>query len=177
MMILVPVTLLRESVVSSIPELYSRGQIADLERMLRTSATVAAAPALVLLFSLVVVPQWALLTVFGPGYAASSGTLVILALGQIVVVLAGNCQVSLMMTGNERSIAMLNAVTAVMLLVGGAFAARYFGTMGLALASAGTTALRCICAWWWTRQCVGVWTHPSLKVSFPWRLGKQGAGA
>ncbi len=56
MMILVPATLLRESVVSSIPELFKQGQLGRLERVLRTTATVSAVPAVAVMVALNVVP-------------------------------------------------------------------------------------------------------------------------
>jgi O-antigen/teichoic acid export membrane protein len=168
LMIFVPVTLMQQSIVSSIPELYSQRQLGRLERMLRVTATIAAVPSLVVLFTLILFPVDSLTFVFGPRFANAADVLMILSAAQIIVLLAGSSQFSLMMTGHERTVAILNALSTAALVVGGYFAALRYGIVGLALASAGTTAMRCFCAWAYTRIRVGVWTHPLVVFRPGW---------
>ncbi len=69
-----------------------------------------------------------------------------------------------MMTGHERALMVFNAVSALFLVVVGSLAAMRFGVIGLSMASAAATGLRCVCAWGYTRLRVGVWTHPTITL-------------
>jgi O-antigen/teichoic acid export membrane protein len=168
MMIFVPVTLMQQSIVSSIPELYSQKQFGQLERMLRTTATIAAAPSLVVLFALMLFPAYSLSLVFGPRFTGAADILVILSAAQILVLLAGSSQFSLMMTGHERTVAALNPISTAVLLICGLFAASRYGVVGLAVSSAAATATRCLCTWAYTKLRVGVWTHPLILFRPGW---------
>lgn len=104
LVMLVSVSLLMVNAVVAplIPELNTRGRRADLERLLRRTAAIAAIPAIGALAGMVVCGGAVLAIVYGDYYARGAVVLVILSLGQLVNVLAGSCNLVLVMTGNQN---------------------------------------------------------------------------
>lgn len=154
-----PVQMAMLTIIASIPELYAQNRRAELERLLRNTALLAAVPALLALAALVLFPKLILGLIFGGNYDEAAGPLVILALGHLTLILSGNPVHVLTMTGRERTAVAVNFLSALVLLIGAPLAAWSFGIYGLACASAAGLAFQSIVLWWLARQQVGVWTH------------------
>jgi O-antigen/teichoic acid export membrane protein len=163
-----PVQMAMLTIIASIPELHAQNRRAELERLLRNTALLAAVPALLALGALVLFPKLILGLIFGGNYDEATGPLLILALGHLTLILSGNPVHVLTMTGRERTAVIVNFLSALVLVIGAPLAAYFFGIHGLAAASAAGLAFQSVVLWWLARQQVGVWTH----VGFP-RRGRE----
>jgi O-antigen/teichoic acid export membrane protein len=154
-----PVQMAMLTIVSSIPRLYARQQTTALERLVRGAATAAAIPSLAAIALLMLFPRQLLTLVLGSAYAAAAPILMVMAVGHVVLVLSGNPQHLLTMTGRHRPVLMVNLLSAAVLIVAGAIGARWFGAVGLAAASAGSLIVQNGWLWALARRDLGIWTH------------------
>lgn len=154
-----PVQMAMLTIVSSIPRLYALQQKAALERLVRGAATAAAIPSLAAIVLLMLFPRQLLTLVLGNAYAAAAPILIVMAVGHVVLVLSGNPQHVLTMTGRHRLVLIVNLLSAVVLIVAGSLGARWFGAVGLAAASAGSLIVQNGLLWALTRRDLGIWTH------------------
>jgi O-antigen/teichoic acid export membrane protein len=159
--------------MSSIPELYVQGRTADLQRLLRRSALVGAAPSLAVLLVILWKPATVLGIVFGEYYRNGAELLVLLSFGQFALVMAGSCALTLSLTGHQRAALRISLLSAALLAVAGPLATWLFGLRGLAVAVVAATITECGLQWGITRNLLGVWTHCApgdlLKVLRLWR--------
>jgi len=82
-----------------------------------------------------------------------------LLVGHYVLVLSGNPQQVLTMTGRHRVVLAVNLVCAVLLVVVGGLGAAWFGAPGLAAGSAASLAMQNAVLWWLARRDLGIRTH------------------
>ncbi len=168
-----PVQMAMMVVMASVPRLYALGRTAELERVVRRAANFAAVPALLAILLLALFPETILQGVFGGSYAGAAPTVLVLILGYLVLVLTGNPPYVLTMTGHHRTVAVVNLLAAIVLVVVGALGAKWFGAPGLAAGSAASFALQNGLLWWLARRRLGVSTHVTLP--FRGALRKQTA--
>ena len=159
-----PVQMAMLTIVSSIPRLNAQSRDKELERMVRGAATIAAVPALMALGALTLFPRQVLGTVLGGAYAGAETAMVIMSLGHFVLVLSGNPQHVLTMTGRHRAVLVVNFFSAVTLIAVGAVGATFFGAPGLAAGAASSLALQNGVLWWLARRELGIWTHVGWPV-------------
>jgi O-antigen/teichoic acid export membrane protein len=157
----IPEQLAMLTIIAIIPDLYARGKMLDLQRMIRQATTLAAIPAVLAAAALVLLPKTILGIAFGPQYQVAAGVLVILALGQVVANLLGPCGYVLLMTGRRWTVLLITFVCGVNAIVCGAIGARYGGMMGLAIAAAFSTAAQITLEWLAVRYYLGIWCHAS----------------
>lgn len=167
LLVSLPVQMLNLTVIASIAELHVQRRLGDLERLLRRSAALAALPSAAAIVVLIVWADPVLELLFGPFFCAAALPLTILAVGQLFLVAAGSCGCALEMSGNHVVVLLVNLVAAVAVVAVGTWAARQFGILGLAVASAGVIAAQSITLWLLAKRIVGVWTHPTLRVFHP----------
>ncbi|MFQ5707300.1 MAG: oligosaccharide flippase family protein [bacterium] len=148
-----------------IAELNAQGQTHKLERVLRLTATLAGLPAFIILIILVLFNRWILGFVFGEFYTGAAVVLILLSFGQLANVSAGSCGLTLMMTGNERTIMWLSVFIGIFSIVGGILAASKFGIIGMASVSSARLVLQNILMLIYTKHKVGIWTHVNLSIN------------
>jgi hypothetical protein len=85
-----------------------------------------------------------------------------MALGHFVLVLTGNPQQVLTMTGRHRTVLAVNILSALALVIVGIVGGYLFGAPGLAAGSALSLALQNGLLWWLARRELGIWTHVRL---------------
>ncbi|HMC12382.1 MAG TPA: lipopolysaccharide biosynthesis protein [Pirellulaceae bacterium] len=158
-----PVQMAMLTIVSAIPRLHAQARSAELERVVRGAANAAAIPALLGLGVLTIFPRQIMSMVFGGAYTGAETTMLVLALGHYVLVLAGNPQHVLTMTGRHRAVLAVNFASAIMLVVVGTAGAYAFGAPGLAAGSAASLILQNSVLWWLARRELGIWTHVGLS--------------
>ena len=161
-----PVQMAMLSIVATIPRLHAQKRLKDLERVVRGAATLAAIPSLGALALLVCFPHFILHFVFGEDYAAAAPVILLMALGQVALVLSGNPIHTLVLTGRQRLALVANLISTIVLIAGGILGTRWFGILGLAAASSSSLAIQNGLLWWFARRHVGVWTHVGT-VSLP----------
>jgi O-antigen/teichoic acid export membrane protein len=164
LLVSLPVQMLNLSVVASVAELHGQRR-RELERLLRRSATLAAAPSVVAIVLLMLCGGPILELLFGPYFREAALPLAILGVGQLVLVAVGSCGCALEMSGNHYVSLAVNLLASVALVVVGVWAARHFGILGLAIGSASVIALQSISLWLLARRLAGVWTHPTLRMA------------
>lgn len=148
-----------------VAELYARGEIKRMERVVQAVGGLASLPCIVLLVLIVLGGRPALGLLFGDHYEAAYLMLVVLCIGQIANIATGAWQVVLPMTGLRRqTLGVSMAAAAVQFscsILGGYFA----GVLGVAIgASVGAVAgnvLGMIVA----RRHLSIWTFISVRRS------------
>jgi O-antigen/teichoic acid export membrane protein len=161
-----PVQMAMLTIVSMIPRLHAQRKQQQLEQVVRSAATAAAIPSLAAIAILVLFPGPVLTFVLGSAYASAAPTLVVMAIGHVILVLSGNPQHVLSMTGRHRAVLVVNVLSAAVLIVLGAMGAEFFGEIGLAAAAATSVALQNGLLWAVARRELGIWTHVGrLNVS------------
>jgi O-antigen/teichoic acid export membrane protein len=152
-----------QAVMSSIPDLSARGQLRQLEALLRRTALFSALPAAAVGIVLIAAPTLALTLGCGEKYAAAAPILVILSVGNLLVACFGNPIHALIMTGRHYYGLVVYVLAAAILAVGGPLAAAHFGALGIAVVSAVCLVFQSVASWGLARCTVGVWTHPGWR--------------
>lgn len=164
---LAPVQIVTASVGSTIAELYARDAKEDLQKVLRYTATVACAVTFPLLLLCVAFPGFILGTIFGPFYSGGATVFAIMACGQMVNTITGQCGALLMLSGRTHVVLTTRAIAAVALILVGIWAVQNYGIVGLATATSCVVAMQNIVFWLLAKVLVGHWTHPTLKLRKP----------
>ena len=146
--------------------LSASGQTRRLENLMRKSATVAGALALVGLAGLVVLGSWILGWLFGPAYTDGYGILLILSTGHAFSILSGVTVVALSLTGHQNKVMVLSLVVAPLTMVAIAVLTQIFGATGAAVASTIGVVTLNVAGAYLVKRYMGVraWAEPSLRV-------------
>jgi O-antigen/teichoic acid export membrane protein len=163
LLVALPLQMMNLAVMASIAELCGQRRLQDLERLLRSSALLAAVPAVPIIAALLLWGGPILELTFGPFFRQAAAPLGILAVGQLFLVGVGSSGGALEMSGNHHASLIVNSITTFALLTVGTWAAWRFGITGLATASAGVIAAQSLALWLLAKRIVGVWTHPQLR--------------
>ncbi len=142
-----------------VARLHVAGQRARLEELLRTTAALAAWPALVLLVVLAVFGRPVLSGLFGTFYGAGWAVLALRSAGQAADVLGGSSGITLVMTGHQRTLMVLSLAAGVVSVLGAILLVPAAGMEGVAFAFAAGMLLQQGSMVWAARRLAGVWTH------------------
>jgi O-antigen/teichoic acid export membrane protein len=159
-----PLVILNAVVPPIIAELYTQGKTASLQRALRVAATVAGAPAVVVLLTFVFFGGQALTLVFGSYYRTAGSILAILSAGQLVYVWIGASGHALSMTGHQDTLMWITVLVTLTSIPCFVYAVRNFGTAGLAVTSAIACTVQSILMLVATRWRIGIWTHAEWRL-------------
>jgi O-antigen/teichoic acid export membrane protein len=163
--ILIPAPLLIASIALApfVAELYAKGDLRRLERMLRGTATIIAVPSLAALAALLVAPEFVIRWTFGSDFVEAAPALRIAALGCIIFVISGSNGLVLTMTGHHRDLMVCSVFSlGLYLAISPPLIARY-GVAGAAAAFTIQIAIQNIIVTLRVKQAVGVWTIPLLS--------------
>lgn len=147
-----------------VAELYSQGKKKELEQVLRSVATLAAIPALLLLLVFIAFSSPLLTLFYGDYYSSGSSLLSILCIGWIFNVFSGSCGVVLVMTGHQNISMRTTAVSALIFISGGLWATHNYGLLGMASIVAIVMILQNAINFYYVRKKVGIWTHASFSM-------------
>ncbi|RJQ25507.1 lipopolysaccharide biosynthesis protein [Candidatus Parcubacteria bacterium] len=120
-----------------ISDFRTRGDMINLQNLLRKVATITGIPAIILLLVFVLAPEKVLFLAFGPSYVAASNIVRVLSVGQLVNVMVGTCGYVLIMFGFNREVMSISLFFGV-IMVSGTFMALETG--------GGITAVAFICS-------------------------------
>jgi O-antigen/teichoic acid export membrane protein len=164
--IILPLQAVAGAVSPMTAELHALGRKRDLERMLRTTATLATVPAAIGTGLCLLFGEDLLGIVFGAPYAQGAPVLVAWSLGWLGLVWCGTCGQALTMTGHQRLVMITSlAVVLPTCVVAYVFAPR-LGLNGIAYTIAAGTFLHGLISLWTARVRLGVWTHATLRSRF-----------
>jgi O-antigen/teichoic acid export membrane protein len=159
----VPLFMVNAVIQPMVAEYYSQRRLDELQKLMRVAATVAAMPALAALACAIVFAAPGLRLLYGETYMAGAGVLVVLALGQMVNVWTGSCGIFLMMTGHERTLMTLTALTGLLTVALMAALVGPFGILGVAIGSALGVSLQNAVLWFAAGRLTGVWTNMGFR--------------
>jgi O-antigen/teichoic acid export membrane protein len=159
----VPLFMVNAVIQPMVAEYYSQRRLDELQKLMRVAATVAAMPALAALACAIVFAAPGLRLLYGETYMAGAGVLVVLALGQMVNVWTGSCGIFLMMTGHERTLMTLTALTGFVTVALMAALVGPFGILGVAIGSALGVSLQNAVLWFAAGRLTGVWTNMGFR--------------
>ncbi len=146
-----------------VAELYARGDLKRLERLIRGAATALSIPSLAALAVLLAAPATVLRLSFGAEYAAAATALQLMAVGAVVFVLTGSNAMTLTMVGRHRDLLVCTFSGLILyLVISPPLVARY-GVTGAAAAYAIQTIALNVAVTLRVRQLVGIWTLPLLS--------------
>ena len=159
----VPTQLAVNTVISSIPDLYTRGHLHELQSLLRRSATLTAIATIAASLLCLLAGGWLMGMLSGSFYQRAATALAILSLGQIAVALAGSGGMTLAMTGRQTAAMWICCGSAAILCIIGPLAASRWGIEGIAASAAGAIALQAGMEWLICRRLTGIWTHADFR--------------
>lgn len=157
-----PLFVLNRTLGSTLAELHSRGEIEELEALLRGTTTVVTVATSLVVLVLVLFGDHVLALVFGEFYGTAHSVLILLAVAQLVLTATGPCGTMLMMAGHERLQLTVSAASGAYLIVGSLWAGAHWGLLGVAAVVASNTVLNNVVTVLLVRRRVGVWSHAYL---------------
>lgn len=172
MLIGIPLMIVNSVVPPIIAELNAQGEKNNLEQVLRTTATLAGLPSLLMLIVLIPCAGSILSLIYGEYYRGGAMVLALLSFGQVVSVWAGSCGLTLMMTGHQSTMMWISILLSCISIGVGTLAAWHFGIVGMAMVSAGRLIFQNLLMLVFARKRVGVWTHAYLSPAQLVRLIK-----
>jgi len=155
-------------VASRFADLYERGEIKGLQRLVTLSARVVLAFNIVLTILFVLFGRFFFTLVFGTEFAASYLPLLILLIGQTVNSATGSVGFLLNMTSNERETVLGIALAACINLMISVLAIPIWGTLGAAAATAVSMVVWNLVLWCRVRKVLNI-----NSFAFPISIGKQ----
>lgn len=136
---------------------------ADLQRLLRTGASLTFAVTLLLCLPILIAPGPVLDLVYGAGFDEAAPALLLLSVAFVVNVLMGLAGTTLSMAGREGVGAQVQWAGVVLRLLVAVPAALLGGVVALAAASSAVSVLVFVTMWLRARSQVGVSTHVTLR--------------
>ena len=160
-LVVLPLLIVNAVVSPLVAESFAQGRTEALQKVLRSTATAAGIPALIVLLSLVLFGGPILGIVFGDYYRQASLLLMVLGLGNLVVVWVGSSGIVMPMTGHQTLKMVISVFAAAVTIAAGFISVRYYGALGVAVCTAAGMALQSVLEWLGTRFTTGMWTHMS----------------
>ena len=164
----IPLQIAGTGIVSFIPELVAQKKHDRLQELVGLAATLAGVPGLLIGFGFLVFPEAILTIAFGEFYASAAPLLRILAVGQMICIFTGPCEIVLMMAGHQNKTLIVNAVAALAIFTLGPIGILSFGMTGLAVAISVITSVQNLVNWSLARRLIGINTHVGSVGSEAW---------
>lgn len=161
-----PLLIVHLVVMPLVAEMYAQGRRTELERTLRSMATLGSIPASLVLATFVLLGGPILGLVYGDYYRTGATVLALLSLGQLVNVWTGCCTTTLMMTGHQLAMMTITMVCGSLTIVAILLVVGPYGSTGVAVATAAGLGLQNILMWLGARAATGMWTHAGLAGLF-----------
>ena len=163
-LILLPLVIANQVTPPMIVELYGRRDFYQLEKLLRSIATVAGIPALIDLCFFMFYSEDILALIFGSYYMLGGSVLAILSVGYLFNVACGSCGVVLLMTGGERTMMLMTLLSTVFVLLSSFIAFQFFGILGVACSVSSGMILHNLLMLYAAKKTARVWTCMSPRL-------------
>jgi O-antigen/teichoic acid export membrane protein len=163
LLVTAPLLIASVSLAPFVAELYGRGDLARLERMLRGTTTIMAVPSLVALAACLFVPELIIRLTFGAKFVAAAPALSVASLGCIIFVISGSNGLVLTMTGRHRDLMVCSFIGLGLYLAISPWMIARYGVLGAAAAFTIQIVIQNIIVTLRVKQAVGVWTIPLLS--------------
>ena len=162
-LVVMPLLIVQAVVPPVIAEKYAQGKTRELQKVLRTTATLAGIPAFIVLLCFLLFGGEILGIVFGGYYAQGAVILAALSLGQLASVWTGPCGVTLAMTGHQTLLMTITVFSGGATVVGALLSVGEFGATGVAVATGVGLALHNIAMSLGVKFVTGMRTDVDVK--------------
>ena len=176
MLVSLPLTLVNHVIPPMVAELFTRQRKAELERLLRSTASMIALPALLLLTLLLVFAGDLLRLVYGDFFRAGAPVLAIMAAGQAINVWTGSPGVLLSMSDQQGRLMHASVGGGMVGLLITLLLARDFGATGVAAGYASGLAIQNVAMAWIAWRRLGIRTYAGIgqfRDAWFWLRGEQ----
>lgn len=164
--VMLPAGIINAILPPIISEMYSLGNVKQLENTIRVTSAIAAIPAACVFLALVFASDSVLGLIYGDFYRNGGMLLILISAGQLVNVWAGSGILVLMMTGNQMPLMKIVTVFGAMLVIAGIPVVEHYGSTGMAFVTGLTTAGQALASLFYIRYKTGMWTHARLSGMF-----------
>ncbi len=161
----IPLLVVNAVVPPLIAEMYVKGKTKELEAVLRSAATLAGLPSLIVLGVFVFFGDSILGLLFGEYYQVGGIVLAVLSVGQLANVMSGSCGQVLMLTGHQFTMMTVSISSSFLMVALAWFLVDDYGSVGVASAAAIGMQIQNILMVFFAKRNVGIWTHAKLKPS------------
>lgn len=159
-----PLTLINSVVQSTVADLYARGDLHKLERVMRLTATMAVLPAMGVLLLLFVFAGPFLGLIYGEFYAAAASVLIVLLLGQGINLVTGSPGMLMAMAGRQGALMYLAVIAGAAGLGVTIVSAEQFGAVGAAAGLATSLVLQNVSTSIYCWKKLSVTTLPTFDI-------------
>lgn len=159
-----PLAAVNLTIPPKIAALHHQTKHAELQRLLRVTATLAASAAFVFMVVVLVGAELIFSVLFGPEFVRGSTVLRILAVSQFLVISCGSPGYTLMMTGHRWTPMVINLGAVVYVVAGSLWLTPSYGLWGAAMASASGLVLQKLVLVIMTWRAVQLWCPAYLWV-------------
>jgi O-antigen/teichoic acid export membrane protein len=135
----------------------------EMESIARTVTAAATAWAALICVLFIAAGGWLLSSLFGAAYGEGKWILLILALAQLANIFTGPWAITLAMTGHQRHLLAIVGLAGLASVGGDIAAARYFGPIGVAVASSAALCTMALAGLLLTKRWTGIWTSAKLS--------------
>ena len=146
-----------------ISEMYAQGKKLKLEKILRTTATLAGIPAFVGLIIFLIFGSELLAAIFGEFYSDGYRILVILSIGQLIHVTSGSCGYLLNLTGFHKTAMKIVLGTSFLSILFSLILVKNYGGLGIAIAFTSGLSLLNLIAIVFAIKKTGIKPHLTLS--------------
>ncbi len=169
-MVTMPMVIVTAVAPPLIAEMYFQGRRGDLERILRSYATLTGIPALLAALGCIFFASPILNLVYGNYYREGAIVLALLSVGLLTSVLAGSCGIVLSYTGHQKMLMVLTIATSAATFAAMLAAVGPYGIVGVATARMAGQVLQNGIVLLVVKRKTGMWTHVGFK-GLPGLLG------
>lgn len=158
-----PLLLINASIPSFVAELYGKGEIQKMEKLLRAASTIATPPAIIAFFLLLFFGETVLAS-FDPRFVESWFPLMLLAAANIVFVSAGSAGLTLRMTNRQGWATASTLTLGVIYLLTAPWVIGHYQLPGAAVMAATMIVCRNTISTLLVRVSLKIWCVPSLDI-------------
>ena len=149
-----------------IAKLNKKNKKGKLEKVVRTTATLATLPAILMVIMLTIFGESVLELLYGSYYCKGATILAILCVGQLANVYSGSSGITLIMTGNQKTMMGVTVFCGFVNIFGSIFVVKIYGYTGIAIITTASLILQNIMMLLYSKRKVGIWTHCKFYVPF-----------
>jgi O-antigen/teichoic acid export membrane protein len=164
-MVTMPLIVVNAVVPPLIAEMYHQGRGEELERILRSVATLGGIPASLTAASCIFLAAPIMGLVYGDYYRDGAMVLALLSVGLFASVCAGSCGITMTMTGHQKTMMVIAVTTGVATFAGMIAAVEPYGIVGVATVRMVGQILQNALMLILTKWRTGMWTHMGLRGS------------
>jgi O-antigen/teichoic acid export membrane protein len=170
-MVTMPMAIVAAVTPPLIAEMYSQGKREDLERTLRSTATLTGIPAWLASMGCIFFAGPILGLVYGNYYRGGAAVLALLSIGLFASVCAGSCGIVLAYTGHQKTLMVITIASSAATLIAMFATVEPYGIIGVAMSSTAGLVLQNGIVLLVVKHKTGMWTHVGLRgISQPWRI-------